>query len=92
MDQELTAEALASCGFFEDLEGEVLAEIAKLGRQQSFAAGDGATMRQIVESLLADKASCDRIGGENQELVRRDYSIAAMVDAYRSHYRMLLAE
>ena len=40
MDQELTAEALASCGFFEDLVGEVLTEIAKLGRQESYAAGE----------------------------------------------------
>jgi len=59
-------------------------------QQQSFPAGDGPAMTKLVEPFLSDPMLCDRIGNDNQSRVRNDFSIAAMVDAYRSHYRTLL--
>ncbi len=59
--------------------------------QQSFPVGDGDAMADLVEQFLADEVLCDEVGSSNQARVRNDFSIAAMVDAYRSHYRTLLA-
>jgi glycosyltransferase involved in cell wall biosynthesis len=58
---------------------------------QSFPAGDGKAMRDLVDTFLSDPMLCDQIGRSNQARVRSDFSISAMVDAYRSHYRSLLS-
>lgn len=58
--------------------------------QQSFPAGNSNAMKNLVEQFLSDEVLCDQVGDLNQSRVRNDFSIAAMVDAYRSHYRMLL--
>jgi starch synthase (maltosyl-transferring) len=57
---------------------------------QSFPSGDGAAMKNLVQRFLSDPSLCDQIGNDNQSRVRADFSIPAMVDAYRSHYRTLL--
>jgi glycosyltransferase involved in cell wall biosynthesis len=59
--------------------------------QQSFPVGDGAAMTNLAEAFLSDEMIADQIGSDNQARVRNDFSISAMVDAYRSHYRSLLA-
>ncbi len=59
--------------------------------QQSFPAGDSIAMNNLVEQFLSDQILCDQVGDLNQSRVRNDFSIAAMVDAYRSYYRTLLA-
>lgn len=58
--------------------------------QQSFPAGDSNAMKNLVEQFLSDEILCDQVGDLNQSRVRNDFSIAAMVDAYRSYYRTLL--
>jgi glycosyltransferase involved in cell wall biosynthesis len=58
---------------------------------QSFPVGDSGAMSGLVEPFLSDRQLCDEVGSNNQSRVRNDFSIAAMVDAYRSHYRTLLA-
>jgi glycosyltransferase involved in cell wall biosynthesis len=59
--------------------------------EQSFAAGDTAAMKQLLEAFLCDPDHSQRVGRANQARVQAEFSISAMVDAYRSHYRMLLA-
>ncbi len=59
---------------------------------QSFPPGDDVAMQQLAEAFLSDAVLCDDVGSENQSRVRNDFSIPAMVDAYRSHYRDLLAD
>ena len=58
--------------------------------QQTFPAGDSAEMKCLVERYLSDEALGARVGSENQARVQSDFSIPAMVEAYRAHYRMLL--
>ncbi len=58
--------------------------------QQSFPAGDSNAMKNLVEQFLSDETLCDEVGELNQLRARKDFSIAAMVDAYRSYYRTLL--
>lgn len=58
---------------------------------QSFPAGDATAMVESAEPLLSDRQLSNEIGESNQSRVRNDFSIAAMVDAYRSHYRALLS-
>jgi glycosyltransferase involved in cell wall biosynthesis len=60
-------------------------------QEQSFPPGDGAAMADLVGRLLSDPALGDQIGNDNQSRVRAGFSIPAMVDAYRSHYRTLVA-
>ncbi len=59
--------------------------------QQGFPAGDGKTMTSLAQRFLSDANLSDEIGQQNQSRVKKDFSISAMVDAYRSHYRMLLS-
>jgi starch synthase (maltosyl-transferring) len=59
--------------------------------RQSFAAGDAASMADLAEAFLHDETLSNEVGASNQAHVCKEFSIPAMVDAYRSHYRMLLA-
>ena len=68
--------------------GELLGESLD---QQSFAVGEGLEMVRLAESFLADPVRCETMGQRNQQRVRSSFSIPAMVDAYRSHYRTLRA-
>ncbi len=56
---------------------------------QSFPSGDGHAMSQIAERFLTDETLSDDVGRDNQSRVRRDFSIPAMVEAYRNLYRLL---
>lgn len=58
---------------------------------QSFPSGDSLAMKNLVEPFLSDEVLCDQIGSDNQSRVRNDFSLPAMVDGYRSHYRTLAA-
>lgn len=58
---------------------------------QVFRSGDGDQMKNLVEQFMSDEALSVKIGEANQARVRRDFSIAAMVDAYRNLYRTVLA-
>jgi glycosyltransferase involved in cell wall biosynthesis len=57
---------------------------------QSFAPGDEAQMVRLIERFQSDETLCQVIGEQNQALVRSDYSLTAMTQAYREHYRALL--
>ncbi|MFK8112912.1 MAG: glycosyltransferase [Rubripirellula sp.] len=57
---------------------------------QTFPSGDDQAMKNLAEQVLSDEIQADELGCDNQSRVRIDFSIAAMVDAYRSHYRTLL--
>lgn len=59
--------------------------------QQGFAAGDHRTMASLAARFLRDAQLSDAVGQRNQERVRRNFSLTAMVDAYRQHYRALLS-
>jgi glycosyltransferase involved in cell wall biosynthesis len=65
--------------------------LAQALEHQSFPSGDGAAMKNLVGRFLSDPSLRDQIGSDNQSRVRADFSIPAMVDAYRSHYRTLWA-
>ena len=65
--------------------------LAHDSERQSFLPGDAAAMKKLVEQFLSDESLCDQVGLNNQQRVRADFSIPAMVDAYRSHYRQVLA-
>ncbi|MGI9471543.1 MAG: glycosyltransferase [Rubripirellula sp.] len=58
---------------------------------QGFRPGDAAAMAMLINRFQSDESFADDIGDRNQSFVRNEFSIAAMVDAYRSHYRSLLA-
>ncbi len=57
---------------------------------QLFPIGDSLAMKNLVDQFLNDEALSEKIGELNQRRVRNDYSITAMVDAYRSLYRSVL--
>ena len=56
---------------------------------QGFAPGDDAVMANLIQRFLVDQSHAEKVGEANQEFVRSRFSSAAMVDAYRSHYRSL---
>ena len=62
------------------------------GASQTYPAGDDARMLDLVDSFCGDAPRGDEIGDANQSHVRNHFSIAAMIDAYRNHYRRLLAD
>jgi starch synthase (maltosyl-transferring) len=64
--------------------------LADSTQEQSFPAGDSDAMQKLAERFLSDESLSDATGRENQSRVRRDFSIPAMVDAYRRLYRTLL--
>lgn len=66
-------------------------ELVSHARQaQSFAAGDAATMVDLIERLCSDDTLHHEVGEANLARVRRDFSIPGMVDAYASCYRDLI--
>lgn len=63
--------------------------LADATETQSFSAGDSGAMVALAERFLSDDSLCDSVGRDNQSRARRDFSIPAMVDAYRTLYRTL---
>ena len=63
-----------------------------LGDEQTFNAEDDSRMADMIESFCNNRDHGDEIGLSNQNHVRNHFSIPAMIDAYRQHYRALLAE
>ena len=55
--------------------------------QQSFALDDVAQMKRLAEQILSDESLGEELGHQNLQRVKADFSIPAMVDRYRSHYR-----
>jgi glycosyltransferase involved in cell wall biosynthesis len=73
------------CSRVEGVE-ELLADSTE---KQSFPSGDSHAMQELALRFLSDESLSDATGRENQSRVRRDFSIPAMVDAYRTLYRRL---
>ena len=71
-----------------DVEGsrELLAHASDT---QCFDRDDGDQMARLAEQFLTDAAFADEIGLQNQAFVRNQFSLPAMVDAYRTLYRDL---
>lgn len=63
--------------------------LAHQREDQCFPLGDSEAMKDLALRFLSDEELADDVGNRNQSRVRNDFSIAAMVDAYRSHYRAL---
>lgn len=59
-------------------------------QSQTFDVGDHPSMAERIVKFTSDASIADEIGLQNQQRMRNDFSVAAMVDAYRSHYRTLL--
>lgn len=59
---------------------------------QVFQTGDGEAMKNLVEQFLSNEALSEKIGKDNQARTRNDFSVAAMVDAYRGFYRTVLTD
>jgi glycosyltransferase involved in cell wall biosynthesis len=58
-------------------------------KTQVFRIGDGVAMKKLVEQFLSNESLCELVGRRNQQRARADFSVPAMIDAYRSHYRQL---
>lgn len=56
---------------------------------QVFPTGDSQAMVQRADRFLSDPEFSARVGAENQSRVTRDFSITAMIQAYRTLYRSL---
>ena len=56
--------------------------------QQTFPSNDVGAMKNLIEKFMLDEVLSEQIGLENQARAR-SFSIEAMVDAYRQHYRTL---
>lgn len=63
-----------------------------LGETQSYRRGDDNRMLKLIDSFCNDERLAQTIGDRNQCHVRHHFSVSAMVDAYRQHYRYLLAD
>jgi len=59
---------------------------------QVFRTGNSEAMKNLIEQFLSDEDLSEKIGEDNQARARNDFSVAAMVDAYRGFYRTVLAE
>lgn len=57
---------------------------------QTFEIGDHRTMAARIETFIQHADVADQCGRVNQQRMRNDFSVAAMVDAYRGLYRSLL--
>ncbi|KAA1260098.1 putative teichuronic acid biosynthesis glycosyltransferase TuaC [Rubripirellula obstinata] len=68
---------------------EGIAELLGDDPVQSFEIGDDLAMAKQVDGLLSQPEQSVQVGQLNQQRVRRDFSIAGMIDAYRSYYRKL---
>ncbi|MDG2223673.1 MAG: glycosyltransferase [Rubripirellula sp.] len=60
--------------------------------EQTFRPEEDDAMKNLIEPFLDDEVLSDRIGLENLQRVEQMFSIEAMIDGYRQHYRELLAE
>ncbi|MGB7324418.1 MAG: glycosyltransferase family 4 protein [Rubripirellula sp.] len=58
-------------------------------QNQTFDIGDGPAMANLANAFLTDAAISNQAGEINRARMRNDFSLPAMVDAYRSHYRLL---
>ncbi len=47
-------------------------------------------MKNLVEQFLSDEDLSEKVGAANQARIRSEFTVAAMVDAYRSLYRTVL--
>lgn len=74
------------CSLVEGSE-ELLAHAAE---HQGFAAGEATQMTRLIDSLHADPQLCRDVGAANHDLVKQHFSLTAMTEAYREHYRKLL--
>lgn len=54
--------------------------------QQSFPSGDDSAMIKLAEPFLSDEPLCETTGLANRSRAEKDFSIPAMVAAYRSLY------
>jgi glycosyltransferase involved in cell wall biosynthesis len=57
---------------------------------QVFRSGNSDEMKNLVEQFMSNEALSVKIGEQNQTTARNEFSIAAMVDAYRILYRTVL--
>ena len=57
---------------------------------QGFTPGDGPAMSHLVNNFMSSDELCLQTGAKNRSRVLSDFSVSAMVDAYRSHYRSLM--
>ena len=55
--------------------------------QQSFIPGDDVEMKKLAETFLSDELLSQEVGAKNLSRAQSDFSITAMVDAYREHYQ-----
>ena len=56
---------------------------------QTYEIGDESRLVDLVDRFCDDPDFGDEIGAANQQFVRQHFSIPAMIDAYRAHYRSL---
>lgn len=54
---------------------------------QSFTPGDDVAMKKLAETFLSDEPLSHEVGAKNLARAESDFSITAMVDAYRDHYQ-----
>ncbi len=57
---------------------------------QLFRSADSLEMKNLVEQFLSDEDLSEKVGAANQARIRSEFTVAAMVDAYRSLYRTVL--
>jgi starch synthase (maltosyl-transferring) len=68
---------------------EGIAELLGDDKNQTFDVGDAQSMADRIDQLLNRPDLASSIGQSNQDRMRHDFSIASMVDAYRSYYHQL---
>jgi glycosyltransferase involved in cell wall biosynthesis len=69
-----------------------VADAIDLAERQTFPAGDGRRMAQLVGQFLESESLSRRVGEANQLHVRRHFCPTTMVDAYRNLYRSLIVK
>jgi starch synthase (maltosyl-transferring) len=69
---------------------EGIAELLGNDPQQSFDTGDEAKMVQLVNRLFDQPKIAAAIGATNQAKMRQEFSVPAMVNAYRDYYERLI--
>lgn len=69
---------------------EGTAELLGDDPQQTFDTGDETKMVQIVNRLFDQRETAAAIGAANQDRMRREFSVPAMVNAYRDYYERLV--
>tara|TARA_R110002049_G_scaffold2750_4_gene21972 strand:+ start:145507 stop:146634 length:1128 start_codon:yes stop_codon:yes gene_type:complete len=71
---------------------ELLPARAATSALQTYRPGDEAKMLDLVDAFCTAPETADEVGASNQAEVRNHFSMAAMIDAYRRHYRERLRE